>query len=128
MSTQLLIILLLVTTVILDAVGDAFRFRTWQIPHHIFEALHVATWITIWWAGSFDLLYVQLYIAARIVLFDIIFNLTAGLNIWYIGRSSLYDIILTWFGGWVKQHPIHFVFIFRLMALAWAVGSVVKIL
>jgi hypothetical protein len=128
MSTQLTIALMLLMTVIIDAMGDAFRLRNWQIPHHIFEVIHVALWITLWWVGCFDFRFIQLYIAGRIVLFDIVFNLTAGLSITYIGRSSLYDIILTWFGGWVKQHPIHFVFIFRLMALAWWVGTLLKIL
>ena len=118
--------ILLLIAVLLDAVGDAFRYRGWQIPHHAMEAFHVALWIYIWAFYDFHISFVWMYIFGRIVLFDIAFNLTAGLPIGYIGRSSLYDIVLTWFGGWVKQHPIHFVFIFRLIALAFWIGSLIK--
>lgn len=120
MNEQLIISLILLSLVLLDAIGDAFRLRGWQIPHHLMEVAHVAGWIILWALIDFHVVYVPLYILGRIVLFDIVFNLTAGLSIGHIGTSSLYDIILTKLGGWVKQHPSHFVFIFRFMALvAW---------
>ena len=128
MKEQLLISLVLLGLVLLDAVGDAFRLRGWQIVHHIAELLTVAVWFAIWALFGFEWMYIILYILGRIVLFDIAFNLTAGLRIGYIGRSSLYDIILTKFGGWVKQHPAHFIFIFRFMALVAWIGLVIKML
>lgn len=123
-----LIILILLSLVLLDAIGDAFRLRGWQIVHHIMEVAHVAGWITLWALFGFGPIFIAIYILGRIILFDIVFNLAAGLPIGYIGTSSLYDIILTKFGGWVKQHPAHFVFIFRFMALVAWVGLMIKIL
>jgi len=128
MKEQLIISLVLLGLASADAVGDAFRLRNWQIPHHIMEMFHVAGWIAVWALFTFQWEYVVLYILGRIILFDIIFNLTAGLPIGYVGRSSLYDIILTKFGSWVKQHPAHFVFIFRFMALVAWIGLLIKIL
>ena len=127
MKTELIISLVLLGLVLLDAIGDAFRLRSWQIPHHIMEVLHVAGWIAVWALFGFRWEYVLLYVLGRIILFDIVFNLTAGLPIGYVGRSSLYDIILTWFGGWVKQHPAHFVFIFRFMAVLVWIATYVKL-
>jgi predicted Abi (CAAX) family protease len=102
MNEQLIISLILLSLVLLDAIGDAFRFRGWNIPHHIMEVFHVAGWITLWALFGFQVIYIPLYILGRIILFDIVFNLTAGLKIGHIGTSSLYDIILTKFGGWVS--------------------------
>ena len=128
MKTELIISLILLGLVMLDAIGDAFRHRHWQIPHHIMEVMHVAGWIAVWALFGFKPVFIAMYIVGRIVLFDVVFNLTAGLPIGHIGRSSLYDIILTWFGSWVKQHPAHFVFIFRFMALLSWIGLLIGML
>lgn len=115
-------IYILIGLVLIDAIGDAFRFRGWLTPHHIAEVVHVAGWIALWAFFPFSLVYVWMYILGRIILFDITFNMVAGLPIGYIGKGSLYDIILTKFGGWVGQNPAHFAFILRVIALAGWVG------
>lgn len=126
MKTELIISIILLALVLIDAIGDAFRFRGWLTPHHITEVVHVAGWIVLWAFFPFSLVYVWLYLCSRIVLFDITFNLTAGLPIGHIGKSSLYDIVLTKFGGWVRQNPVHFAFILRAIALTFWVGLFVK--
>ena len=118
-------IYILLGLVLIDAIGDAFRFRGWQIPHHLAEVIHVAGWIAAWALFPFDSIYVWMYLLGRIVLFDIVFNLVGGLPIGYIGKSSLYDIMVTKLGGWVRQNPIHFAFIFRVMALTAWVGLLI---
>ena len=127
MNEQLLVSLLLVALVAVDAIGDAFRLRKWNIPHHALESIHVAGWIGIWAAFGFDWHYITMYVAGRIVLFDIVFNLTAGLPIAYVGENSIYDLIIKLFGGWVKQNPGHFAFIFRAMALTVWIATLIKI-
>jgi len=128
MKEQLIVSLILLALVVLDAVGDAFRLRGWQIPHHILEVFHVAGWVVVWALFAFDLQFVLLYVLGRIVLFDIVFNLTAGLPIGHVGTNSIYDLVVTKIGGWVKQHPGHFAFIFRVMALTAWIGTLIKIL
>jgi hypothetical protein len=118
----------LLVLVVLDAVGDAFRLRKWNVLHHVFEVFHVAGFFAIWALFSFDIIWVPIYILCRIVVFDIVFNVVAGLPITYIGTNSLYDIFVTKLGGWVKQHPGHFAFIFRFMALVALIGLLIKIL
>jgi hypothetical protein len=118
----------LLVLVVFDAVGDAFRLRKWNVLHHVFEVFHVAGFFAIWALFGFEPVYVLLYILGRIVLFDIVFNLVAGLPITYIGTGSLYDIAVTKLGGWVKQNPANFAFIFRFMALVAWIGLLIKIL
>ena len=121
-----LVSLLLLIPVIVDAVGDAFRLDNRQILHHVMEVIHIACWVALWAAFGFDPMYIAMYILGRIVLFDITFNLTSGLKIGYVGGSSIYDLLLRVFGGWVKQHPANFAFITRVMALVFWVGLFIK--
>ena len=126
MNQFTIISLLLLILVTMDACGDAFRFNGKQIIHHIAEITQIAGWIALWALFPFDWHYIIMYLMGRIILFDIVFNLVAGLPLSYVGKSSLYDIILTKFGGWVKQHPGHFVFIFRFMAMLVWVACIIK--
>lgn len=126
MNEILIVSLFLLATVLMDAIGDALRFNKELIAHHVFECIHIALWFVIWYAFGFEWVYIAMYVLGRIIAFDIVFNLAAGLPLFYIGNNSLYDIILTRFGGWVKQHPGHFVFIFRFMALVAWVGLIIK--
>jgi hypothetical protein len=124
MRVEMLVSLILLGLVVLDAVGDAFRLRGWQIPHHAMEVVHVAGWIVVWGLFGFKTMYIPLYILGRIVLFDVVFNLTAGLPIGHIGKNSIYDIVVTKLGGWFEQNPANFAFIFRFIALAAWVGCI----
>ncbi len=128
MKEQLIVSLFLLALVLVDAIGDAFRLRHWNIPHHLMEVFHIMGWVMIWALFGFLPVYIPLYILGRIVLFDIAFNLVGGLPIGHVGTNSIYDIIVTKIGGWVKQHPGHFAFIFRVMALTAWVGTLIKTL
>lgn len=128
MNEHLTIPLFLLALVVFDAVGDAFRLRGWNIPHHVVESVHVGGWIVVWalFGPAFLPVYVYMYVLGRIVLFDPVFNLVAGLPFFYVGSNSIYDIAVTVFGGWVKQHPGHFAFILRFMALVSWIGLLIK--
>jgi len=128
MNEPLIVSFCLLALVVFDALGDAFRFRGWNIPHHAMESIHVAGWVAIWALFGFAPVYVWLYVLGRIVLFDIVFNLAGGLPITHIGTNSIYDIVVTKLGGWVKQHPGHFAFIFRFMALVSWIALFIKII
>ena len=91
------------------------------------EVLHVGIWIALWALFAFQWEYILMYVLGRIILFDVVFNLTVGLKIGYVGDSSIYDKLLKLFGGWVKQHPAHFAFITRFMALLFWIGLLLKL-
>ena len=117
MEEARIVALLLLIPVMVDAVGDALRLRDKLVLHHIMEVLHIGCWISLWGMFGFDMWYVAFYILGRIILFDIVFNLSAGLPIGYVGSTSIYDSLLRLFGDWVKQHPANFAFITRALAL-----------
>lgn len=113
--------LILIIPILLDAVGDALRFRNKQKPHHILEALHVAAWMLIWAYFGFAWQYIVMYTLARVVLFDVVFNLSSGLKLGYVGESSIYGWLVSWFSGKVREPGI-LVWVIRAMCLiAWMV-------
>jgi len=112
----------LLLIVILDASGDAFRLNGWQIAHHMTEAIQIAGWIAIWALFRFNLVYIVMYILGRFIAFDLVFNLWAGLDLFYVGDSSLYGRFIMWFAALVKQ-PVGLVLSMpKFMALVWWVA------
>ena len=89
--TFALISLILLLLVVLDATGDALRSRGKQLLHHSIESIQIAIWIALWALFEFHWLYVLMYIFARFVFFDLIYNLIVGNKWYYVGVSSIYD-------------------------------------
>jgi hypothetical protein len=115
--------LLLIVLVIWDATGDALRAKGKQIPHHLLESVSVALWLFLLvaldreWLKWHDRLIVM-YITIRIAIFDVIFNVIKG-NKWsYVGESSIYGKLLSWFSLKVKE-PGHLIWVIRVIALIW---------
>ena len=117
--------LIFLVLILLDAVGDALRAKGKQVPHHTLEVGHIVGWFMIavitargWLAWS-DLMIVM-YITLRIAIFDVVFNIIRG-NKWsYIGESSLYGIVLTWFVKRPKvQEQGFLIWVIRFLALLW---------
>ena len=105
MNEFFIVSLFLLGAVVVDALGDALRLLNKQIAHHTMEAVHLVIWVVIWAAFGFVPVYIAMYILGRVVAFDIVFNLAAGLPVFHVGNCSLYDRAITWFAGKVKQHP-----------------------
>ena len=128
---------MLLGIMLLDAVGDAFRFRKWQIWHHIVEALREVLWFVVIAVYAYNApiylvtglieafkdvaLYGFMYFLGRIAFFDPTFNLVGGLPLKHIGNSSLYDRFLRRFTLWVKE-PGFLIWVLRVMALIWWVA------
>ena len=117
--------LIFLVLILWDAVGDGLRAKGKQIPHHILEAVSVALWLAIalivargWleWRDS----QIVMYITLRIAIFDIIFNIVKG-NKWsYVGTSSIYGIVLSWFTKLPRvKEPGFLIWVIRAMALIW---------
>jgi len=118
--------LALLLLVILDASGDAFRFKGWQFIHHLTESVQVAGWIAVWALFGFELVYIPIYILSRIILFDVIFNAISKHPLMYVGESDLFGGFIRWIGRIFKVPYEHPAFIFRVMAfIAW-VGLVIS--
>ena len=107
--------LLLLSIVVIDAVGDALRLRNKQILHHIAEVVVILIWMIV---AKLPVPLIVMYTLARIALFDPIFNWTAGLPLKHIGNSSLYDRFLRKFAKWMRE-PGMLIWILRVIALAW---------
>jgi len=124
MSEFAIVSLILLALVSIDAAGDAFRARRWQIIHHSMEVLGVAVWFALWALFDFSPIYITMYITGRIWLFDPLFNIIAGNKLGYVGNSSLYGRLLNWFGSTVKE-PGHLIWVIRVMALIWFIAWII---
>lgn len=124
MSEFVIVSLILLGVSLIDAAGDAFRARRWQVIHHSMEVLGVATWFLIWALFEFNWLYITMYITGRIALFDLVFNLIARNKLNYIGTSSFYARILGWFTDKVEKRG-HLIWVLRVMMLIWWVAWIV---
>jgi len=121
MSLFLIVSLVLLGIVILDAVGDGLRWRGKQVAHHAVEILREAIWLAMVAYFMDNYFIITMYITARIALFDPVINLIAGKPIGYAGNSSIYDRLLRWFSGKVKE-PGHLIWVIRALALIWFVA------
>ena len=114
-----IITLILLTTVIIDAVGDAFRTRKWQILHHILEVTGIIAWFSLLFvAKEVSVFYPIMYVLGRIAVFDPIYNFASGMPLKYVGNSSLYDRFLRKFTFWVKE-PGFLLWVIRALCLYW---------
>ena len=121
MNEFTIISLLLLLQVILDASGDAFRFRGWQIVHHMTESIQIAGWFAIWALFGFDWQFIVMYIMGRIVVFDLVFNLIAGNKLFYVGESDLIGKLM----HRLPVAPEHISFITKFIAaLVWIAGVI----
>lgn len=118
MKEAQIVLLLLLLQVVLDAAGDAFRTRKWQIPHHAFEALQIAVWIFIWAKFEFELYFIWMYVIGRFWAFDMVYNLITKEELWYVGKTSLYGRFFSWFIPKIKE-PGMLVPWLKGMALLW---------
>ena len=93
---MLIILSILTLQIIIDALGDGFRYKGVSVLSHICESIQLVLCSILLYL--FNTLYFQewlllitFYVTMRFVFFDAVFNLTSGLYIGYIGHSSLYD-------------------------------------
>ena len=121
MSEFLIVSIILLGISAIDAAGDAFRIHKWQIAHHIMELVPYVAFLVIWRLFEFSWLYVPMYIAGRIWIFDPLMNLIAGYQLTYSGKSSLYGRILSWFQSKVKE-PGMLIWVIRAIALIFWVA------
>src|SRR6056297_304148 len=90
-------IVLLIILVLVNAIEDAFRDEGKKELAHLFNTLHIAGWFCMM-SFPISLILVVQYVLARFALFDITYNLMRGIDLFYIGSTSIYDKLWRWFG------------------------------
>jgi len=121
MTEFTIVSLVLLAIVLLDAVGDGLRWQRKQVAHHVVEILREAVWLSMVAYFMDNWTIITMYVTARIAFFDPVINLVAGQPIGYAGTSSLYDRLLRWFSGKVKE-PGHLIWVIRVMAAIWFIA------
>ena len=106
---MILILIILSLVVLMDAFGDAMRFRDKQIIHHSTEVVVVALWVWLLYLVNtnpislHDLAWSMIYMVSfRIAFFDQLFNLFARLHPFHIGNTSLWDKLMNRGGSILK--------------------------
>jgi hypothetical protein len=61
------------------------------------------------------------FLFVRYALFDVVYNLTVGKEIFYIGFTKWYDKAWRWFFGW-SHFPEHFLAITKFILLCWGIA------
>lgn len=128
MNTNIYTSIALVVIILVDATGDAMRDQGRQIWSHLLESIQLALWIAVWACFYFMPVWIPVYIAARIWIFDVVYNLCNGQELLYMGKWDLYGRAVRWFAGKVKQDYRHFSFIFKVMAFVAWIGLNIRFL
>ena len=118
-----MILLYFILIILLDAVGDGLNDSRRKTAGHLLQALSLLGLLIspfiiredIRWAW-----YIIDYAFLRIALFDMIYNLTRGLPIGYIGTTSIWDKFMQWIS------PGYFQWIARVLFLLTAVAICVN--
>jgi hypothetical protein len=121
MSEFTIVSLILIGIVSLDAIGDGLRWIGKQVAHHAVEIVRELIWLSLVAYFMDNWTIITMYMTARIALFDPIINLVAGKPIGYAGESSIYDKLLRWFSGKVKE-PGHLIWVIRALAALWFIA------
>jgi len=124
MSEFIIVSLILLGIIIFDAVGDGLRWNGKQVAHHVVEILREAAWLSMVAYFMDNYFIITMYITARIAFFDPVINLIAGKPLGYAGNSSLYDRLLRWFSGKVKE-PGHLIWVVRALAAIWFIAWII---
>lgn len=66
------------------------------------------------------------FILLRFALFDIVHNLWAGLDVFYIGNTKVYDILLRRFFEWSGIPSDHFLAMFKLISFLIGSSLIIK--
>ena len=93
-----MILLLYILSILCGASGDGLNDSGKKTAGHILKALEVLCLliVVLYYTGGFGWL-IAAYIALRVALFDVVYNLTSGKPLCYHGTSSLWDKFVGWF-------------------------------
>ena len=114
-------IVIIVLLVIINALEDAFRDTNKKVLAHLFNSLHIAGWFFMMQYDLTVMLVIE-YILIRFALFHILYNMIKGVDIFYVGTTSIYGKFWTWFEKWTKFPLNHLLFWLKLISLLLAIS------
>ena len=124
---NIIILILALFLIIFEAISEGFALAGHKTIAGIFEFIYLSgitlglfAWLTGIKRFDYKGRFIKIigdYILLRFALFDIIHNTCAGLPIFFIGSTKWYDIAWNWFFTWSGIDHIHFLFMFKLIAL-----------
>ena len=119
----LLLISYLIVTVLAGAIADGLNNGGSKKVGHVLEAAEVGLALagaTIFGVTGETLLpYLVGYIGLRIAFFDMAYNITRGLPVFFQGKSSYWDLFLS-------RYPVFGVMFARIIFLTLGVGVIIK--
>jgi len=122
-----MILVIFLVLIITEAVYEALKLRGKDTLSGVIEFFNRALTIvllSLFMAGwSWDLkndgagYVIGGYVLLRFALFDVLYNLTAGLSLFYIGETKIYDKLWRKFFEWTRFPEGHFLWMFKFIAL-----------
>ena len=122
-----MILLIFILLIFTEAVYEALKLRGKDTLSGVIEFFNRALTIvllSLFMAGwSWDLkndgagYVIGGYVLLRFALFDVLYNLTAGLPLFYIGETKIYDKLWQKFFEWTHFPEGHFLWMIKLIAL-----------
>lgn len=125
-------LVLAILLIILEAIYEGLKCRNKHITSEIIELVFLCVLISFsfFWLNEVRFPYVVEYmplwkvlggyVLLRLALFDLIFNISAGVKLTYIGTTKLYDKILQKIVQMGGVGTLFFIrFILLVIALAW---------
>lgn len=125
---ELLVLLLWVAVICMEAFTDSYADDGEKKKQHLFQALYILGYFVAmaslsYWEVTFQnflLFYLLLYVTTRIFLFDLVVNKIMGFEIFYIGRTALWDRFIHRIGG----SPVMWRFVFFCIWICSLVGVI----
>lgn len=124
-------LLLALFLIIFEAVFEGLKTSGFHITSEVVELVYlvVVTLVSFGWLNKVSYLHEEPrtesffkviigYVLVRFALFDMIWNISAGQDLFYYGTTKLYDKIMTQLGA--------FTFILKFTALIWGVAWLTK--
>jgi hypothetical protein len=113
MKKKTLIIFLLIIWVLAEAISEGLYDSGFKAISKIIQALMIVVPFTLIYINIWNWIMPVIYILSRLVLFDLAYNITRGLEITYCGSTTLfYD---KWICPVLHTAPVYYLFIFILI-------------
>jgi hypothetical protein len=119
--------------ILFEAIPEGFADRGWKTLGGILEFIKLAV-ITIFIFGTLNgyfmyridntnTLFYLLggYLLLRFAIFDFAYNISRGINLFYIGSTKIFDKFWRWFFNITKLPEPHFFLVIKLIALVFGI-------
>lgn len=124
--------------ILFEAIPEGFADRGWKTLGGVLEFIKIAV-ITVFIFGTINGYFIYYvpnvntmfyliggYLLLRFAIFDFAYNISRGVELFYIGTTKLFDKFWQWFFNLTKFPPAHFFFMTKLIAAAIGITWLLK--